>query len=82
MYEIMFFLLLSSVDLKKWKQKIEADMKGEDSLASQVLESSLAEGVDVFKEHEFFKDGILTIGCVGKQNYFVIMTEFVYMFKQ
>ncbi|KAJ8039385.1 Guanine nucleotide-binding protein-like 1 [Holothuria leucospilota] len=56
------------VDLKKWKQKIEADMKGEDSLASQVLESSLAEGVDVFKEHEFFKDGILTIGCVGHPN--------------
>lgn len=63
---LFFFscLFFGSVDLSQWKQKIEADMKGEQSLATQVLDSVAIED-GVLQEHEFFKDGILTIGCVG-----------------
>ncbi|PIK38905.1 putative guanine nucleotide-binding protein-like 1 isoform X1 [Apostichopus japonicus] len=55
------------VDLREWKQKIEAELKGEESLASQVLESITMED-GVLQKYEFFKDGTLTMGCVGHPN--------------
>ncbi|XP_071495914.1 guanine nucleotide-binding protein-like 1 [Diadema antillarum] len=55
------------VDLSSWKEKIEAEMRGEEGLASQVVDSNPSEAMH-YVEHEAFKDGILTIGCVGHPN--------------
>ncbi|XP_011662680.2 guanine nucleotide-binding protein-like 1 [Strongylocentrotus purpuratus] len=56
-----------NVELNSWREKIEADMRGEDSLASQVIASNTEE-MTMYEEHEAFKDGIITIGCVGHPN--------------
>ena len=40
-------------------------MRGDEGLASQVMDSHPAE-VTHFEEHVAFKDGIFTIGCVGE----------------
>nr|XP_054769733.1 guanine nucleotide-binding protein-like 1 [Lytechinus pictus] len=55
------------VDLSSWREKIEAEMRGEETLASQVITSNPVE-MTLYEEHEAFKDSIITIGCVGHPN--------------
>ena len=40
-------------------------MRGDEGLASQVTDS-LPDEVTRYEEHVAFKDGIITIGCVGE----------------
>ncbi|XP_038063800.1 guanine nucleotide-binding protein-like 1 [Patiria miniata] len=58
------------VDLSSWSEKIEAELRGEEGLAAKIIESTEAETVPdtSFSEHTFFRDGVLTIGCVGHPN--------------
>lgn len=54
-----------SVDLSSWEEKIDADSDDEVNDIDDSLPSEEKEG------HEMFKDGVLTIGCVGKYMIFM-----------
>lgn len=54
-----------SVDLSSWEEKIHADPDDEVNDIDDSLPSEEKEG------HEMFKDGVLTIGCVGKYMIFM-----------
>ncbi|XP_077986081.1 guanine nucleotide-binding protein-like 1 [Glandiceps talaboti] len=58
------------VDLSSWRGKIEAEIQGEDRASDHQISISPAEDTPdaSYQEHEQFKDGILTIGCVGHPN--------------
>ena len=55
-----------TVDLSGWQGKIEAQMRGEETLSTQISETDSISDL-TFKEHVSFKEGTLTIGCVGKR---------------
>lgn len=55
------------VDLSGWQGKIEAQMRGEETLSTQISETDSISDL-TFKEHVSFKEGTLTIGCVGCPN--------------
>ncbi|XP_033643321.1 guanine nucleotide-binding protein-like 1 [Asterias rubens] len=56
------------VDLSSWRDKIEAELRGEEGLAAKIIETSDTTQDTSFSEHEFFKESVLTIGCVGHPN--------------
>ncbi|XP_070531725.1 guanine nucleotide-binding protein-like 1 isoform X2 [Ptychodera flava] len=59
------------VDLSSWREKIEAEIQGDERVEDHLISVS-PEDDDMpdasYEEHEQFKDGILTIGCVGHPN--------------
>lgn len=58
------------MDLSSWKEKIDIDQGIFETDSDEDEDSSeevIHEKPDVsYKQHEKFKDGVLTIGCVGK----------------
>ncbi|XP_006818416.1 guanine nucleotide-binding protein-like 1 [Saccoglossus kowalevskii] len=57
------------VDLSSWKNKIEAEIEGEDSIYEHIaLNHDDAVPDASYEEHVQFKEGMLTIGCVGHPN--------------
>ena len=56
--------LLPSVDLSSWRDKIEVQIAAGDEPPEELdLETEVQDSS--FSHHEEFRDGILTIGCVG-----------------
>lgn len=60
-----------SVDLSSWEEKIHADPDDEVNDIDDSLPSEEKEG------HEMFKDGVLTIGCVGKYMIICILSDII-----
>ncbi|ESP04813.1 hypothetical protein LOTGIDRAFT_184785 [Lottia gigantea] len=56
------------VDLSEWKSKIETDLSSVEDEEGESPETVTEKQDSSFVEHEFFKDGILTIGCIGYPN--------------
>lgn len=48
------------VDLSSWEEKIHADANDEENAVDESLSTEEMGG------HAMFKDGVLTIGCVGR----------------
>ncbi|XP_071947764.1 guanine nucleotide-binding protein-like 1 [Antedon mediterranea] len=56
------------VDLSSWRNKIESEVRGDDFLSCHPRLESIIQELTLYTEHEFFRDGVLTIGCVGHPN--------------
>ncbi|XP_072015964.1 guanine nucleotide-binding protein-like 1 [Amphiura filiformis] len=60
------------VDVSSWRERIEKEIRGEEALAAQITDHADGDTDSIsdtsFKEHVSFKDGILTIGCIGCPN--------------
>ncbi|KAL0858348.1 hypothetical protein ABMA27_012235 [Loxostege sticticalis] len=58
------------VDLSSWERKIkeEAEIDAEEDEATEVGETILEKADTSFYTHERYKNGVLTIGCVGQPN--------------
>lgn len=57
------------VDLSSWKNKIEEEMNSgyaEDEIEENIV--TIVEQNNEYFEHEKFKNGVLTIGCIGMPN--------------
>lgn len=63
-----------SVDLSSWEEKIHADPDDEVNDIDDSLPSEEKEG------HEMFKDGVLTIGCVGIYVFCQTLSQIHYQF--
>ena len=63
-----FFCSILTVDLSSWRDRIEAEIRGEDAVDARTAAFSDTDSIPdtSFKEHVSFKDGMLTIGCIGK----------------
>lgn len=59
-----------TVDLTSWQQKIkeEATQDFEDGEETEIKQVILEKSDTTFFEHEKYKEGVLTIGCIGQPN--------------
>ena len=68
-FTFSLYALVFLVNLSSWRDKIEEDegvLHGEDEEGEEEVKDSADDNPDhTYHKHEAFKDGILTIGCVG-----------------
>ena len=61
--------LLSAVDLSSWEKKIAEERMSEYDDTVEIGETVETKTIDTsYQEHFKYKDGVLTIGCVGQPN--------------
>lgn len=67
MHKFFFFFL---VDLTSWSEKISEEMNNTyDDEEDEVERNVVTQAVDTgYEEHEKYKGGVLTIGCIGQPN--------------
>lgn len=70
LYEACRDIVAGKVDLTSWENKIKEEgiLEFEEDDVTEVGETIVQQADTSFYEHEQFKSGVLTIGCVGQPN--------------
>lgn len=69
LYDTCKTIVNDQVDLSSWNKKIKEEMDSEYENDEVEIDEEIKIKVDTdYLEHEKYKDGILTIGCVGQPN--------------